>query len=561
MRSRSPLRAAGNSPTVVGAVTTLILLVAVYMAYNANSGLPFVPVYRVSVEVPNAARLIDNNEIRIGGHRVGAIESIETVPKKGGGATARLNLKLDKAAEPLPTDSIFRVRYRSAFGLKYLEIVRGEGEAAPEGFTFDGTDDGDVCALPTNPARFASSLDQAGSNGCFQGQTEFDDINDTFDTATRTNARANLEGFGNGFAGRGASLNDAISALEPLFRDLRPVARVLSARDTRLGRFFSELGDAARIVAPVADEQAELFTNMAVSFRAISSDPLALQDAITEGVPTLETGISLLPRQRPFLRDFALLSRELRPGVTDLRATLPVLNEAIDVGTPVLADSPATNRRLEGALRELNRLVSQPTTRLTLQRLGETFDSAQPLAAHVVPAQTVCNYWNYWFTLLPEHITERDQVGFQQRVVLINTPPGPVTVDTSPAPPGQVTLPGEVEAPIGGYSGLGGNGRAGAAPNPAEEGIFKPFELPIQHDYLYDPAGIRGANCHPGQDGYILGQHFLPGQPASNPASIAFGVPGRRGPTTNYWHRDGTREVRDTRVPSRQPPTWEVLGG
>ena len=37
------------------------------------------PVYRVSVEVPNAARLTNNNEVRIGGHRVGVVESIDAI--------------------------------------------------------------------------------------------------------------------------------------------------------------------------------------------------------------------------------------------------------------------------------------------------------------------------------------------------------------------------------------------------------------------------------------------------------------------------------------------------
>src|SRR5919106_6250702 len=80
MRGRGPLGTIGASPTTVGAVTTLIVIVAVFLAYNANQGLPFVPVYRVSVEVPNAARLVNNNEVRIGGNRVGVVESIDAVP-------------------------------------------------------------------------------------------------------------------------------------------------------------------------------------------------------------------------------------------------------------------------------------------------------------------------------------------------------------------------------------------------------------------------------------------------------------------------------------------------
>ena len=51
------------SPTMVGAITTLIVIVAVFLAYNANNGLPFVPTYRVSAEICDAARLGPNNEV------------------------------------------------------------------------------------------------------------------------------------------------------------------------------------------------------------------------------------------------------------------------------------------------------------------------------------------------------------------------------------------------------------------------------------------------------------------------------------------------------------------
>src|SRR5215210_2946083 len=112
MRRRSPVAALAASPTMVGAVTTLIVIVAVFLAYNANNGLPFVPVYRVSVEIPNGARLGNNNEIRIGGTRVGVVEAIEPVVDESETSTAqsdpdapgvapvaaRLDLKLDKTA-------------------------------------------------------------------------------------------------------------------------------------------------------------------------------------------------------------------------------------------------------------------------------------------------------------------------------------------------------------------------------------------------------------------------------------------------------------------------------
>ena len=570
------------SPVMIGAITTLIVIVAVFLAYNANRGLPFVPVYRVAVEVPNSARVVGFNEVRIGGSRVGVVESLEPVldaearqtAQSGSGlgqgagtdgAVARLQLKLDESAGPIPKDSIFRVRYRSSFGLKYLEIVRGVGDPAPEGFTFDGTNDTAACLLPEDPGTFADEIPASAADGCFQEQTEFDAINDTFDTRTRRNSRRNLAGFGDGFAGRGVSLNDAFESLEPLFRHLLPVAEVLSADETRFRRFFPALGRAARIVAPVAVEQAELFGRMAVTFAAISESPEALRDSIAEGPPTLEAGIDTLPRQRTFLSEFERASRELRPGVEDLATTLPVLNDAARTGTPVLNRSPATNRRLRDALVSLDETVNRPLTRVVLERLAETFDMARPLARWVVPAQTVCNYWNYWFTHLPGGF-DRTPAGMTFRQILVNFPLGSLSANT---PLGTLSLPGMVETPLGGYSGKSANGIRGQLPLPGQAqrpeaagqpaGTFMPFELPVANSKPYMPTGQDGDDCQGGQWGYMLGDVDVPGQPDDVPGVARSDLPGSRGPTTLFWNDDKQREQHDTRVPSRQPQTWEAF--
>ncbi len=66
--------AIASSPTLVGAITTLIVILAVFLAYNANNGLPFVPSYRISVQVPNPETLVKGNDVRVGGIRVGFVE-------------------------------------------------------------------------------------------------------------------------------------------------------------------------------------------------------------------------------------------------------------------------------------------------------------------------------------------------------------------------------------------------------------------------------------------------------------------------------------------------------
>jgi ABC-type transporter Mla subunit MlaD len=563
-RRGNPFQAIASSPTMVGAITTLIVVVAVFLAYNANSGLPFVPVYRVSVIVPNAARVTHDNEIRIGGTRVGVIESVEPVRTTYGGklisnaseaqahpgtccVAAMMNLKIDKTSSPIPEDSIFRVRYKSTFGLKYLEIIRGTGRPAPEGFVFNGLDDTE-CPLPTDLATFSQTEPKTSKDGCFQKQTEFDAISDTFNQKTRNAARAGLVGFGNAFAARGTSLNEAIDRLGPLFRNANPVAKTLGAPSTKLEQFISSLGRTARVVAPVAAQQSDLFTQAAIAFDAISSDPQALQATIVEARPLLEQGPAELRRQRPFLADFAKLSQRLRPGVDQLRLSLPDLNSAIRIGAPVLAKSVGTSDDLRAVFVQLLRTVQQPSTKISLQRLKQTFGQAKPLARWVAPAQTVCNYWNYDFAELANALSDHDRVGYTFRQSQINFPIG--TTNVSLAPGTTVSVPGPVEAGLPSYSGIQANGINGEASS--DPGKFAPFTAPILQAHAYAPTGQRHADCQPGQSGYYFGDLRIPGQPPSSPAQVIPNIPGSRGPTTLFTTRNGTRILKDTRIPSHQ---------
>src|SRR5215216_3700871 len=506
MNGRARVGSLAASPTMVGAITTLIVIVAVFLAYNANNGLPFVPTYRVSTEMCDAARLGPNNEVRIGGNRVGVVESIDTVPappnsgcETAGGSSpstvAKLNLKLDKSAEPIPSDSRVRVRYRSAFGLKYLEITRGTSETG----------------LPE-----AATLPLAQS----ESQVEFDDVYNAFDTPTRENSQRVLQGFGDAFAARGASLNEAIGALNPLFANLKPVSQALADPTTQLVRFFPELADAARIVAPVALDNAEQFTNGAIAFGAISSDPEALRDTISNGPGALEAGLRSLPVQRPFLADFAEFSRLLRPGVRELRAALPDLNQAVLLGSRVLPRTVQMNRDLQDVMTKLDELVEDPSTLTSLTRLGDTFNLVQDAGQKIVPYQTVCGYWNYWMTYLTSHFALPTPFGYAERVI----PPG---IAGSLAPN---ALP---RNPMDNYSGAQGDGRFSSNPvlvPPDDRGVFDPLNstptahdgIPILHGNPYGPAVTDGRpNCQAGQTGYALGEAPLPGQDPDNPT---FGV-------------------------------------
>ena len=238
--------AIASSPTMVGAITVLIVIVAVFLAYNANTGLPFVPTYRISAEVPNANALVPSNEVRIGGVRVGLVEDVVPVQHEDGSTSARLDLKLDDEVRELPEDSTVIVRSRSALGLKYLEINQGHLERGDP----RGRDD----AARAAPAR--AGRDRPGAEHVRRADPAGDPAQPgrVRERDRRPRPRAQR---GDRQARTGPRAPPAGGA-----HPRRP--------DTQLGRFVEALRDTAAEVAPVAEVQARMFVALDTTFGALA---------------------------------------------------------------------------------------------------------------------------------------------------------------------------------------------------------------------------------------------------------------------------------------------------
>jgi ABC-type transporter Mla subunit MlaD len=194
--------------------------------------------------------------------------------------------------------------------------------------------------------------------------------------------------------------------------------RNLSDPRTQLGRFLVQSRRLSGQLAPVASTYASLFGNMATTFEALGRDETALQQTIERGPPTLEQAIRSLPPQRPFLADAEVLFRELRPTAEEFERTLPTVADALHTGRPVLTKAPALYRRTEDVFDALDELASNPDTLRGLTDLKQTVQAVAPLVTYVAPYQTVCNYFNYYFTAFGEHVSEPFRFGTIQRVNL-----------------------------------------------------------------------------------------------------------------------------------------------
>jgi len=387
-RRRSSLAA---SPLLIGAITTLIVVVAVFVSYNANSGLPFVPTYDIKVELPEASGLQPSTQVRIAGQRVGIVSALS--PRQNprtGRVTVIATLHLEKKFEPLPADTKAVVQSSSAIGLKYLELEKGTSSTTLK---------------PGHTIPLAQTREPV----------DIDEFFDMFDKPTRKALKIATNNFGDGLAGRGLGLNDTIHELRPLVTHAFPVLRNLAAPQTGLHELFVALDRAASQTAPVAQANAELFTNLDTFFTAWGGVASSIEAATRGGPSSLEQATYSLPHEKPFYENAAEFMHLLRPSAADLRTVAPQLGHAFSVGAVNLAAATALNTRLAESAKALEEFARNPIVSLSLENFVETLEIGNPLLAGIAPEQVNCNYWTLFFRNLASLDSENVGIGTLSR--------------------------------------------------------------------------------------------------------------------------------------------------
>jgi ABC-type transporter Mla subunit MlaD len=450
MRNRSGIQGVASSPVIVGAVTVLVVIVAVFLAYNANNGLPFVSTYDLKARVPNANALVKGNEVRIGGSRVGVVRSVVPVQLENGDVAAELDLKLDKSAEPIPVDTTMMIRPKSPLGLKYLQLVPGDSPRSLEA--------GET--IPLTAAR--------------PEPVDIDQFFSMFDKKTRKAIQRTNAGFGNGFAGRGPQINAALGTLRSLAENGQPVLSLLVDPSTNFGGFFEALEDLSATVVPVAETQASMFVALDRTFAAFArvSRPF-IQETIVKGPPTLDAVTADLPPLRPFLRNAGRFFVALRPGARALGETSPTIAAALQAGIPALNRSPALFAQLDPTAEALLDFQAEPGVLNGLDLLIDTNEVLDPAIEYIAPAQTTCNYLSLAFRNLAGSFSESNGNGNWLGAIVFEAPSGP-NAESAPS-----------SAPANG-------------PEAANHLHFNPY-----------PRTGQGGVCEAGNERYVAGQTVI----------------------------------------------------
>jgi hypothetical protein len=261
---------------------------------------------------------------------------------------------------------------------------------------------------------------------------------------------------------------------------------------------------------------------MATTWEAVSRDPNALEQTIALSPSTEDVSTDSLRVQQPFLVDLTTFGQQLQPAVTELRGALPQINPALEVGAKTLLRTTSLNSKLQEVMGALESLAKSPSTNIGLNALSATVGTLNPMIRYLGPYQTVCDYWNYFWTYIGEHLSERTQNGFAQRA-LLNF--------------GDATQPNNVGSLPATQPANGQNGGPEFLHNPS-------------YGAAIDTAG--NADCESGQRGYVKKlNHF---DPLGRNLDTDPHTPGNQGPT---FH--GLARVPAGETFSRTPQTGSQL--
>ena len=396
-RRRNSLAA---SPLLIGAVTTLIVVVAVFLSYNANNGLPFVPTYNIKVELPEASGLQPSNQVRIGGSRVGIVSSLSPhQDPKTGRLTAIASLKLEKNVEKLPADTKATVLSVSAIGLKYLELEKGTSRQQ-------------LSAGQTIPASQTTE------------PVDIEELFNMFDHRTRTAIKVNTNNFGDGLAGRGLGLNETISTLRPLVKNATPVLHNLASPKTGLRALFVALDRSAAETAPVANALATQYSDLDTFFTSFASVTKSLEEATEGGPASLQQATRSLAYEAPFVRNFTEFMHLLRPSASALRTVAKPLGHAFKEGAINFSSATELNSKLGESSEALARFGQNPVITLAFEDFTKTVEVGGPLLAGLAPEQAKCNYLTLAFRNVASLESESIGVGTVARAGFVLSPTG-----------------------------------------------------------------------------------------------------------------------------------------
>jgi phospholipid/cholesterol/gamma-HCH transport system substrate-binding protein len=337
--------------------------------------------YRLTVDVPEAANLANEADVRMSGITIGKVKS-KQLDKHG--AATKITLAIDPKYAPIAKDAKFILRQKTLLGETYGELSPGNPKS---GYLKDGSQIPRSSVEPT---------------------VELDEIFSAFDKPTREAFRKWIASEAQAIKGKkgdpdstARSLNDALGNLGPFASDAADVLGVLHRQQNDFGKLIRNTGVVFGAISERDHALRHLITNSDQVFTATDQRDKALRQ-IFQIFPTFldESKATLIRLQRfanntkPLVVDLQPVARKLNPTVRDLADLSPNLRALFHDLNPLITASkrylPDAARFLRGASPVLGGLHS------FLQELNPVFSylnyDARSLTAFLSNGAATANY-------------------------------------------------------------------------------------------------------------------------------------------------------------------------
>jgi phospholipid/cholesterol/gamma-HCH transport system substrate-binding protein len=347
----------------VGALALVLALVLWMLLFRGNGGTEYTLLFQ------NAGQLVVDNDVQVGGRRVGRVESIELTDDNQ--AAVRISVQEPYAPLREGTQAVIRLTSLSGVANRYIALTPGEG---------DGRELDEGATLTQEATTDVVDLDQ---------------LFNTLDENTRGDLADVIQGFATQYEGRGDEAAASARYFNPLLSTSRRLVQEVTEDQGALTRFLVNTSAAATAIGERRDDLSSLVGNADATTAAIGAENAALSRALAVLPTTLRRANTtfvnlratlddldvLVAESKPATRDLAPFLRELRPLVADARPTIRDLR--------TLVREPGDDNDLVEALRKLPRLqrVATPafrSGRRALQDVQPVLEFARPYTPDLV---------------------------------------------------------------------------------------------------------------------------------------------------------------------------------
>ncbi len=309
---KSPAKARGVAPARIAAIVALaIVVIALAIVLFGGNGS-----HKYKLVFQNAAQLVPDNQVLIGGQPVGSVESIDLTDEN----LAEIEVSVEQQLHE-GTTAVIRATSLSGVANHYISVSPGPN-SNPE------LDDGATLGL-----------------GDTTTEVDLDQFLNTFPTPVRRALGQFIQGNADQFRDRGKDANRTFKYFGPALNRTGAFLGELNKDQKLLERFVVSSSKLATAVAQRGPQLSSAVSNASQAFGAIASQNEALDQTLRLLPPFMRQSNTTFVNLRAALDDLDPLVETAKPATKNLAPFLAELRPVLSKAVPVFRDFRLSARR------------------------------------------------------------------------------------------------------------------------------------------------------------------------------------------------------------------------